>query len=105
MADKITKIADVCGAALEEMGMLFDDYDIFGNVEHHILNPDALPSSLHESWVKEMIKLGWSQGTVENTDEKVHPDIVTYDKLPVERHVQDSLVKAITNSLSNFFLR
>lgn len=98
--ERIIKICNVCEAALEELNVLNRNYDVYSNVEHHVLNPNSGPTYLHDKWVKEKIRQGWSHGANQNDESKVHPLLVTHDKLPLEHQLSDILVKSITNSLA-----
>ena len=45
-------------------------------------NIEALAQMEHERWSQERIKDGWSYGTVKDTNKKITPYLVPYEKLP-----------------------
>lgn len=70
-------------------------------VKWRLENPDAPASAQHDEWVKEKLKHGWSYGTVKNPEQKVHPCVVPYDRLPIEQRAKDALFVGVVNSLKS----
>lgn len=71
-------------------------------VEFHINNPEASPSSSHESWMKQKTEEGWKYGPVKDADKKEHPCYVPYEELPVEQKAKDYIFRQTIHSLKNF---
>jgi hypothetical protein len=71
-------------------------------VEFHINNPEASPSSSHESWMKQKTEEGWKYGPVKDADKKEHPCYVPYEELPTEQKSKDYIFKQTIHSLKNF---
>lgn len=71
-------------------------------VEFHINNPEASPSSSHESWMKQKTEEGWKYGPVKDADKKEHPCYVPYEELPVEQKAKDYIFKQTIHSLKSF---
>lgn len=65
----------------------------------HINNPDSLPSSGHESWLKQKKEEGWVYGTEKDQVNKTHPCMVPFSELPVNQQAKDYLFKAVVDSL------
>lgn len=60
-------------------------------VEFIIANPNAGPSASHDSWLAEKRAAGWKYGPVKDELAKTHPCFVSYDELPAEQRVKDTL--------------
>ena len=71
-------------------------------VEFHINNPEASPSSSHESWMRQKTEEGWKYGPVKDVDKKEHPCYVPYEELPVEQKAKDYIFRQTIHSLKNF---
>jgi len=70
-------------------------------VEFALTNPGAPASSQHDAWLNDKVKDGWIYGTVKDASKKEHPCIISYEELPIEQRLKDSLFKAIVSGLSN----
>lgn len=70
-------------------------------VNFHLENPNASPSAIHESWLKQKTEEGWKYGAVKNPETKEHPCFVPYEELPTEQKSKDYLFKQIIHSLKN----
>lgn len=57
-------------------------------------NPEAPPSSQHESWLAAKELDGWRYGPVKDAQKKEHPCMVLYDKLPEAQKAKDTLFQA-----------
>jgi len=64
-------------------------------IEYRIANPKATNAEMHNNWLKEKEKSGWTYGEEKNAFRKTHPCIMPYAKLPKEQKVKDSLYSAI----------
>ena len=71
-------------------------------VQFHLDNPDAPPSSSHDSWLKQKEEEGWKYGPVKDAEKKEHPCFVPYDELPTEQKSKDFLFKQVVHSLKPF---
>lgn len=71
-------------------------------VNFHIANPDAPPSSSHDSWLKEKEATGWKYGPVKDAAKKQHPCFVPYDQLPAAQQAKDHLFKSVCHALIPF---
>ncbi len=70
-------------------------------VQFIIDNPEAGPSSSHESWLKEKAETGWKFGETKNEALKEHPCFIPYSELPFEQRVKDHLFGAVVRSMIN----
>lgn len=48
-------------------------------------------SSIHESWIDNMIRNGWSYGKVYDAEAKTHPDMIDYRSLSPLHRAKDKL--------------
>lgn len=44
--------------------------------------------TVHAAWVNWMLERGWRWGIYRNREEKIHPNLVPYDQLPVEEQAK-----------------
>ena len=49
------------------------------------------PEEAHNSWWEEYKKMGWKYGKVRNVAKKIHPDMISYDKLPKDEKDKDAI--------------
>jgi hypothetical protein len=68
-------------------------------VEFRRQNPDAPHSAQHDAWIDDKLKDGWVYGDVKDAENKTHPCIVPYDKLPLMQQKKDALFQAIVDAL------
>lgn len=68
-------------------------------VQFRLHNPDAPASAQHEAWVADKLASGWKYGTVKDAEKKEHPCLVSYDALPVEQRLKDTLFCGIVDAL------
>ncbi len=68
-------------------------------VQFHIDNPNASPGQSHENWLREKQGEGWVYGLVKDPDAKIHPCCVSYEDLPLEQRVKDSLFIGVVRAL------
>lgn len=71
-------------------------------VEFHINNPEASPSSSHESWMKQKTEESWKSGWSSWVEKKEHPCYVPYEELPTEQKSKDYIFKQTIHSLKIF---
>ena len=68
-------------------------------VQFHIDNCNAGDSASHDSWMKQKVDDGWVYGEIKNPNKKKHPCIVSFDDLPMEQQIKDSLFRQTVHSL------
>ena len=71
-------------------------------VNFHLENPDATPSSSHESWLQQKEADGWQYGPEKDEANKLHPNMVPYDALPAAQKSKDFLFRQVVHSLKQF---
>lgn len=64
-------------------------------VNEVINNPDKTPEDFHNIWLNDMSTLGWKYGETRDLPNKLHPFMVTFDKLPEQEKVKYFLSWAI----------
>ena len=74
-------------------------------VKFHLENPNASPSSSHESWMKQKTEEGWKHGSVKDPEKKEHPCFLPYEQLPTEQKSKDFLFRQIIHSLKLFITK
>lgn len=70
-------------------------------VAFHLANPDASPADSHENWMAVKRAEGWKYGPIKNADNKTHPCMLPYDRLPIEQRIKDSIFKSIVGVFQN----
>lgn len=70
-------------------------------VEFILANPDASPAAVHESWLEEKRRDGWSYGPVKDAQAKTHPCFMLYDQLPAEQRAKDHIFGAIVRAATH----
>lgn len=58
----------------------------------------ATPEQLHESWMRAKIRDGWSYGPVKDAEQRKHPCIVEYARLPLNQRIKDAVFHAIVGA-------
>jgi hypothetical protein len=69
-------------------------------VEFALANPEAPALAQHDAWLADKEAAGWTFGTVKDATNKKHPCMVSYENLPLEQRLKDSLFKAVVKGLS-----
>jgi hypothetical protein len=64
-------------------------------------NPSAPPSAQHDAWLADKEAEGWKYGAIKDPSKKEHPCCVSYEELPIEQRLKDSLFKAVVAGLSH----
>jgi len=49
------------------------------------------PKKAHDLWVKKYLEMGWKYGDEYDPENKIHPDLVPYDKLDPKERVKDDV--------------
>lgn len=62
------------------------------------------PEQQHEQWLADKVRDGWTHGIVKNAEEKTHPCLVSYDKLPPEQQAKDHLFITTAKSVAEALL-
>lgn len=65
-------------------------------------NGDVCPKELHENWCKDMYADGYKRGETIDRANLTHPNLVPFEKLPVDQKAKDALFAGIVGSLSEF---
>jgi len=68
-------------------------------VKFHIENPKAGAEGSHNNWMKQKEADGWKYGAVKDPEKKEHPCMVSYNKLPAEQQIKDSIFIGLVHSL------
>lgn len=57
------------------------------------------PEQSHESWMAEKEADGWIFGEVKDPENKTHPCMLPYNKLPIQQRTKDYLFRAVVHSI------
>ncbi len=63
-----------------------------------LANPDITPAQQHSNWMITKLDAGWRYGPVKDPENKLHPCIRCYDRLPEDQKVKDALFGAVVKS-------
>jgi hypothetical protein len=69
-------------------------------VRFHRANPNANPRESHENWLKVKRGEGWRWGMEKDSDLKLHPCCVEYERLPQEQRAKDYIFRAVVHALT-----
>lgn len=61
------------------------------------------PRESHESWLEEKRRTGWKYGPVKDPDKKEHPCFVSYEELPPEQQMKDTIFVGIVRVMAAAF--
>jgi len=64
-------------------------------------NPNVSLKFRHEDWRKRNAADGWTYGDAVDLEEKTHPCMITYEKLPLKYQVSNTLFRAIVTALTH----
>ena len=67
-------------------------------VQFHIDNPNAGPEATHNAWLNDKILNGWDYGKVKDVENKYHPCILPFSKLPKEQQAKDYIFRQLVHS-------
>ena len=74
-------------------------------VQFQLANPDAPASASHDNWMREKTDAGWVYGHTKDPDNKRHPCIIPFDRLPPNQQAKDHLFKNVVSALAPFIDR
>ena len=107
--EQVARICHEANSALrhvlgEEQSPSFDDPTMKDSSTKGVLfrlaNPNSTPAQQHEAWMASKLADGWKHGQTLDRANKVHPCMVTYDQLPIEQRLKDSLFQAIVGTFA-----
>ncbi|MEM2695607.1 MAG: RyR domain-containing protein [Thermoproteota archaeon] len=52
---------------------------------------EMLAKALHDRWMEEKLRQGWTYGPVKNIEKKTHPDLIPYEDLPEDKKELDRM--------------
>lgn len=64
-------------------------------VSCHIKNPEATLENRHEQWVEKLTEEKWKVGKELDYQNRIHPHLVPFEKLPGEEKFKRLLIEAI----------
>jgi len=73
-------------------------------VVHVLKNPDTTPEQSHKNWMAQKVRDGWVYGAEKNVDLKMHPCMVSYDKLPEAQRLKDHVYLAVVKHGLKIFM-
>jgi len=68
-------------------------------VERFVNNPDITSKEVHSNWMWGMLLAGWYWGKEFDVVKMTHPDLVDYDRLPIQQKVRYRLTEVIAKTL------
>lgn len=77
---------------------------VLDGIVAHIENPGLTPQDSHANWKKFREADGWVFGKDKDLQEKTHPNMVAYSKLPKEQKIKDVIFKGVVDSLSSMVI-
>lgn len=57
------------------------------------------PEASHASWMAQKVAEGWKYGAYKDPENKLHPCMVPFDKLPREQQAKDFIFRAVVHAL------
>jgi len=85
----------------DSLPQLVKDY-VLGEVHYWVKNPSAKASDSHNNWFQLKTEDGWSYGESIDIENKKHPEIIPYEKKPIEQKIANELFMNTVKSLSEF---
>jgi hypothetical protein len=58
-------------------------------------HPDADDSAMHQAWLDDKRRAGWTYGQVKDPERKQHPCMVPFAQLPPEQQFKDRLLRTV----------
>ena len=71
---------------------------IIHGIQFHLDNPKASAADSHKNWMTKKLADGWKLGDVKDVEEKTHPLLVEYDKMPEEHRAKDAIFVSIVKT-------
>ncbi len=62
-------------------------------------NPKMTGKEIHDIWLKDRIKAGWCWAEKLSDEDRTHPFMMPYEKLPLAQRVKDDLMIALVRSM------
>ncbi len=53
------------------------------------------PKESHENWCRARKEVGWVYGEIKDIENKIHPCLVEYDKLPERQKIKDIIAQTL----------
>lgn len=72
-------------------------------VKYHLNNPNSQPEDSHNSWLEAKQKDGWKYGEEKDPENKLHPCIMPFNKLPIEQQRKDEIFVGIVRAMESVF--
>lgn len=72
-------------------------------VKFKLSDPNATQESQHKAWMDSRLKEGWVYGEFKDPENKIHPCLVEYHKLPQKQRVKDYLFQATVQAMEKYF--
>lgn len=70
-------------------------------VQYHLEHPDVTPEQSHEAWMKYRIAQGWQLGPVKDVENKIHPNLVPFEQLPIGERAKDHVFRNAIHALKD----
>lgn len=74
-------------------------HSAYNGVIRALNNPDVTPEEMHESWMAEKEKEGWTFGNRKDADAKTHPCLLPYHQLHANDRAKDHLFLTICRTM------
>ena len=78
---------------------------VIKGVRFYLGAPMAMPSDMHDAWVKDKRKQGWVYGSARDDEKKIHPCLMPYDRLPIEQRAKDKLFMGVVQALRSLLTK
>lgn len=76
---------------------------LLDGVKFALDHPDMTPEQNHENWMRAKIAQGWQYGPVKDFDKKEHPDLVSFDRLPIVEQRKDRMDGKVNQLAAQLF--
>lgn len=68
------------------------------SVQYYLDTPGITPAQIHQRWIDEKVRMGWTFSPIKDVLKKTHPSLVDYRQLPPTEQAKDCIVKAIVDN-------